>query len=288
MPRGSRIALALLSWLFWGCEGSADDTTAIPGPLLVDHDRVHFIGNSFSGNFGGLNHHLRFALQEQLALEVDTSPEPGDWYYGRALSSMTPELDFVAAQGDVDVCVFTSGRLEVMRMFAEQLSATCGEVVLFSTWNGANPAFNPAVFPAAINGMVEDARTIEAEYPNVRVIPIAYVWHELSLNPPFDPPRADYLYVTDNIHQNGLGTIVNTYAAYAALTARSPVGLEYDPNALVDVPFIVDGRIGLHFEEEPFLNDGDAADLSVSLRRSLQRRVWLHVNEWYADETSLE
>ncbi len=287
MFRGSRIAAPLLVWFVCGCEGTADET-AVPGPLLEHLDRVHFIGNSFSGNFGGLNHHLQVVLARRQGLEIETTPEAGDWYYGRALSSMTPELDFVANEGNVDVCVFTSGRPDTMRMFAEQPSQSCGEVVLFSTWNGANPAFNPEVFPAAIEGMVEDARTIEAEFPSVRVVPTAHVWRGLSLDPPLDPPRADYLYVTDNIHQNGLGTIVNAYTMYAALTAQSPVGLEYDPNALVDVPFVVEQRVGLHFEEEPFLNEGDVVTLDASLQRTLQQRVWRHVNEWYADEVSSE
>lgn len=288
MFRGSRIAAALLAWFVFGCEGGTDDETLVPGPLIEDRDRVHFIGNSFTGNFGGLNHHLQVVLGDELDQRIETTPEAGDWYYGRALTSMTPELEFVSSEANIDVCVFTSGRLDTMRMFAAELSASCGEVVLFSTWNGANPAFNPEVFPAAIEGMVADARTIEAEFPNVRVVPTAHVWRELSLDPPFDPPRTDYLYVTDNIHQNGLGTIVNTYTMFATLTAHSPVGLEYDPNALVDVPFVVDERVGLHFEEEPFVDEGDVVTLDASLRRALQRRVWQHVNEWYSGGTSVE
>lgn len=273
---------------------SADESSTgtgsgvVPEGIVMDGDRVRFVGNSYTGNYGGLNNYVAAAVAAgQQGLWLQTFPQDQSWFFGQPLSGMTSALDAIESEEPYETCVFTSGSLGTMRTFATTLSSLCTNVVLYATWEGANPVVDGPSYASRIETVLSNARQLESEFPQLRVVPAALVFYDLSVEPLFDVPRLDYLNRSENIHQNGLGTIVNSYVFYAVLTGESPLDVLYDYNG-AQGPAIADGEtIGLADEQAPFSGGGTVV-YDAEAREAVQRRVWTLVEQWYAGTTAFD
>ncbi len=261
-----------------------------PG-ILFSNAKMSFISNSFMGAWGGLNNYLE--------LMVEASPEPvtlntiparqtsGGWYWGLGLGAMTSALDRIELEGDYSSCIFLDGPLQTMRDFADRLFVACDFVVLFADAGARNPVTLGANHFNVTNSTLSNARIMESEYPDLLVIPTALIFYDLSIDPPITVPRLDYLYGDQNIHQNGLGTLINAFAIYSVLSSRSPVGIgfTYDQPAFGNQKFMQGETIGLGYTD-PFQAPGDDIELTDETRDLFQQRVIELLIQW-KDETSI-
>ncbi len=112
----------------------------------------------------------------------------------------------------------------------------------------------------AVNAM----RAFEKE-TGATVIPVAVLYHDLTVRPPNQMPRVDYLWQKADAHQNALGTMASALLMVAVLTGESPAGLNFD-----FPPHIV----GQQLTDEPDLR------LTRELREILQYRSWSVAQDW--------
>src|SRR5690606_10925372 len=153
-----------------------------------------------------------------MGFEVETYPRTratasaenayAGWFYGQGLWLMDPVVDAIAAEGRYDTCVLTSGPWEGgdpstsddedqppggTRDFIAALQPWCDKLILYVTWGhfGLSPTRNPSNYDQAIADVLQEARRVEAQFPDVTTVPLALVFHDLMTNPPFDVPRAD-------------------------------------------------------------------------------------------------
>ncbi|MCF6262384.1 MAG: hypothetical protein L3J24_02155 [Xanthomonadales bacterium] len=258
--------------------------------ILLENAKMSFISNSYMGAWGGLNNYLELAVNASpITVTLNTLParlSNGGWYWGMGLGSMTSALDRVEAEGDYDSCIFLDGPLQTMRAFADRLFAACDQVVLFADAGGHNPVTLGANHFNATNTTLTNARTMEAEYPNLLVIPTALIFYDLTINPPLATPRIDYLYGNNNIHQNGLGTLINAFSMYAVLSSRSPVGLEfeYDQPATPSRKFFFNDTVLIGY---PFPSDApeDFIVFDEATRNAFQQRIIQLLIQWQNSTT---
>ena len=184
------------------------------------------------GAYGGLNNYLELVVNASPnPVQLNTVParsSNGGWYWGMGLGQMTSALDRIENEGDYSTCIFLDGPMETMREFADRLFVACDHVVLFADAGGHNPVSLGKVHYSNTAITLNNARLMQKEYPNLIVVPMAYLFYDLTVNPVVSVPRLDYLYGDDNIHQNGLGTLINAYGLYSTLSSRSPLGLSFD------------------------------------------------------------
>ncbi len=221
-----------------------------PDPQIITANaKLSFIANSFMGAYGGVNNYLELIVNESVnPVTLNTVPariDSGGWYWGMLLSQMTSALERIESEGDYDSCIFLDGSMQTMRDFADRLFVACDKVILFADAGFHNPVTLGGAYFNATATTLANARQMQAEYPELLVVPTAYVFYELTTNPVVNVPRLDYLYGDDNIHQNGLGTLVNAYSLYAAFSSRSPLGLgfEFDQPATDNHSFMSNGFI---------------------------------------------
>ena len=270
------ITLSLLAGLIAAEPVRAQDASAIRDsawdPVIADGERMLFIGNSYMANEGGVFNYLQKALQQHddFSIEVDKHI-----YYGQPLRRMlTDDVRSSIASDRFDTVVFTSERLETMKEFEELVRGSGKKSVVFVTWEGRHPGHNATEeeYTEATRRTVQAMRQMEKE-TGATTVPVAVAYHDLTLRPPMDVPRVDYLWMADNIHQNELGTLVNMWMLYAILTGKSPVGID------IDMPPHIEGET---------LQDDSQVRATPEMRKALQERVWKIAQQWKAGETHLD
>jgi hypothetical protein len=281
-----------LSSLVIGAQAPGAPYAPDPG-IFKAGARMSFISNSYMGEWSGVEQYVREML---LASPIGVAPEmvpareeQRGWYWGMGLASMTSALERVEREGTYDTCVFLNGPLETMREFARRLTAACRQVVLFVAPGGKNPRTLGEKLRGSVAASLSDGRTLEREFPGLLVVAGALIFYDLAQRPPVDVPRVDYLYGLDNIHQNGLGTLVNAFAMFAVMSGRSPVGLAfpYDRPAREDQKFMRGDTIGLS-RPSPFATPGDEIPFPPRVRDLFQRRVLDLVQAWQAHATEFD
>lgn len=260
--------------------------TAWP-PILKDGDRLYFVGNSYMGNHGGLPRALEKLLaQREPPLSVQSD---GSIFFGKGLGEMhRPDVAASLSSGVFSVCVITSGKLDAMRRFANALGG-CERSVVFLTWP-INPVVagkrDLAQYQADLSAMVADVRAFERE-AGASVIP-AGIAHEMLLRePPPEAKRLDWIYWERNIHQNGVGMLVNVYTAYAGLLHESPEGLSFDFVAPYQGDIFVGQRIATRQTKGDKLHY-DEVVLTDELRSTLQKVAWKAVVDWRNGTTKFD
>ena len=142
------------------------------------------------------------------------------------------------------------------------------------TWETKHPG-NRATenqYTAATRRSVLAMRELERE-TGATIIPAAVLFHDLTVRPPDEVPRVDYLWKERNIHQNALGTMANALLMSAVLTGESPARLNFD-----FPPYIV----GQKFRDEPGLR------FTRDMRETLQYRAWAVAQAWVKGTSHLE
>lgn len=243
-----------------------------PTPLVDDGDKLLFIGNSYTANEGGVYSYLAKALKQSGDATISFDRKI---YYGKPLQAMwTDEVRAAIASKQFDTVVITSGSLDVMKQFDAAIKAAGAKTVVFMTWSGQHPGNRATVsqYTQMTRESVSQMRQMEKETGAI-IVPAAVAYHSLTLDPPGKPPRVDYLWRANNIHQNELGTMVNAWMFYAVLTGKSPVGLDFD------MPPHVVGEV---------LSQDSELRLSPQLRKALQERVWQVTQHWRSGQSHLE
>ncbi len=240
-------------------------------PIVRDGDHLLFVGNSYMANEGGVYNYFQAALRKR-GIEITHESKIA---FGQPLSEMvTREVGDAMMSPDVDVVVITSGDPKVMKQFATKIKSSGKRLAVFMTWEAKHPG-NRATLPqytTATRNEVRTMREIEKE-TGATIVPAAVLFHDLTVNPPSDVPRIDYLWRQANIHQNSLGTMANALLMVAMLTGESPAGLNFD-----FPPHIV----GQQLSAEPELR------LTRELRETLQYRAWAVAQDWTKGKTHLE
>jgi hypothetical protein len=254
--------------------------------IVADGDRMFFVGNSYTGNDGGLPIHIETGWRSAAtALLVETDAL---YYWGQALGSMyTPEVVDTIETGQFDTCVVTSGSLGDMLQFVPLVERNCDHFVVYMTW-----AINPTMtsmqeYRDGTAAIVATMRDLE-EMIDVRVVPSGLVYYDLIADPPRDDLREDWLYFPQNIHQNGVGIALNVYTFYAALVAESPLGIDYD----LVIPW--DGTVVIEDEMvvTRWADDGsylyDEIVFDEAFRTALQQRAWDVTKAWVDGTTEFD
>lgn len=247
---------------------------------------MFFVGNSFTGNDGGLPIHLEHAWPHaSLPLHVQTDAQ---YFWGQGLGAMyTPAVVDAIEGGRFDTCVVTSGTIDEMTRFAALVERHCDHFVVFMTW-----ARNPTIstmreFRDGTAAIVDDLRELERR-TSAHVIPSGLVFYDLVATPPRAGLREDWLFFPQNIHQNGAGVAINVYVAYAALVAESPVGIEYEL-VLPDGAVVVSGeRVATRKLEDKKTYAYDELVFDDELRTALQERAWNITAAWFAGNTEFD
>ena len=261
--------------------------------ILFNGAKISFISNSYMGAYGGLNNYLELIVNaSDNPVTLNTMPARmtnGGWYWGMVLSQMTSALDRIENEGDYDTCLFLDGDIQTMREFADRLFAACDDVVLFADGGGHNPVTLGNNYLNNTATTLANARLMQSEYPNLLVVPMAYVFYGLTINPVGVVPRLDYLYGDNNIHQNGLGTLVNTFTLYSMLTSKSPLGLsfDFDQPATINHSFI-DGNDILIGHSFPSDTPEDRILFDESTQHVFQQTILDLLVEWHQGNTEFD
>jgi hypothetical protein len=269
--------------------GTVDETTGMAhtwDPIVADGDRMFFVGNSFTGNEGGLPEHLEAAWPSATSpLSIETEAL---YYYGQPLGAMfTTDVVTTIETGNFDTCVVTSGSLGEMLEFVPIVEASCDHLVVYMTW-AVNPTLGSmGSYRDGTASIVATMRELE-DTTEARVVPSGLVYYDLISNPPRDDLRLDWLYFPQNIHQNGAGVALNAYVFYAALVGQSPVGIDYD------LVYPWDGTVILADEQVATRRDTSGAYLydeivfDEAFRTTLQQRAWDVTSAWFAGTTEFD
>lgn len=282
---------AIASWLLMpamatmavGCAINAQDpalfeaggevATTGPAPLVADGDSILFVGNSYMGNKGGVYNYLARAMA---AADPPLRLVPSSRiFYGQGLQSMcTDRVRRMIINGGFAAVVITSGDGETMRRFDKTIREHGAATVVYMTWSGRHPGNGATIedYRQWTARSVQVMREMECDTGAV-VVPLAVIYYDLTVRPPRDGLRVDYLWEPANIHQNELGTVVNSWALYAVLTGRSPIGIDYDSQ-----PHVVGDR----------LSENPDIVFDVPLRRALQERVLDVVRQWQSGKTEFD
>lgn len=232
-------------------------------PVVKDGDHLLFIGNHHMADNGGVYNYFQAALKKR-GIEVTHESKIAP---GKSLSDMvTREIGDAMMKEDVDVVVITSGDLKVIKQFATKLIGSGKRLVVFMTWEGKHPSNRAALSQStkSIRNAVRAMREFEKD-SGATIIPVAVLQHELTIRPPDQMPRVDYLWQKADDHQNALSTMASALLMVAVLTGESPAGLNFD-----FPPHIV----GQQLSDEPDLR------LSREVREILQYRSWAVAQDW--------
>jgi hypothetical protein len=240
-------------------------------PIVRDGDHLLFVGNELMENDGGVYNYLQTALRKR-GMEVTHQSKIGT---GKSLREMvTRDVGDAMVSADVDVVVITSGDPKVMRQFATKLKDSGKRLVVFMTWEEKHPG-NRASYPqytTATRNAVRTMRELEKE-TGATIVPAAVLFHDLTLRPPSDMPRIDFLWRKASVNQNALGTMASALLMTAMLIGESPAGLNFDYP-----PYLV----GQQLQDDPGLR------LTRELREVLQYRAWDIAQAWTKGKTHLE
>lgn len=193
---------------------------------------MFFVGNSFFA-WGGRNlpDWVRaLGAADGVPLEVGGDIVPGDRRLGEFLTDRA--VVEALASRRYQVWVLQAHELEpvdhaaafeqAVRDFDRAIRAAGGRTVLFMTWEFPWRRFLP-----------ELARAYESigQSLGLPIIPAGEIYGDLERDPPPGRPAffltADPEHPNGDLHENELGTAVNTFATYGILTGRDPRGLNF-------------------------------------------------------------
>jgi hypothetical protein len=269
-----------------GAPGQSTGEAITWDPIAADGARLYFVGNSYTGNTGGLPNHLQAAwLTAMTPLSIE---QDAHYYWGQSLGSMyTNEVLGAITSGNYDVCTITSGTVSQMQSFADVIDDSCGHFVVYMTW-GLNPAIGGMEnYRAGTASIVASMRQFETQ-ADVRIVPSGLVYYDLLADPPFEGLREDWLYWPGNIHQNGVGIALNTYVFYAALYSESPVGIDYELIIPWNGSVVVSGDQVATREAGDSLYFYDEIVFDDEFRTALQQRAWDLTEDWFAHTTEFD
>ncbi len=187
---------------------------------------------------------------------------------------VTREIGDAMLADQVKVVVITSGDLVAMKQFATKLKGSGKKLVVFMTWESKHPGNHgtPNQYTSATQRAIKVARQMEKE-TGATIVPVAVLYHDLTIRPPQGMPRVDYLWKKGSAQQNALGNLASALLLSAILTGEKPAGLNFDVP-----PQIVGQRV----QDEPDLR------LTRELRDELQYRAWAVAQAWARGKSHLE
>jgi hypothetical protein len=204
-------------------------------PLIAEGGSVFFVGNSFFGwNDRPLPRWvsaLGAAMPTPVPIEVGSDIVFGDAPLGEFLEH--PATRQALAQRRYDVFVLQGHELEAVddqegffaavRSFDRAVTQAGGRTALFMTWDFP---WRPFIADVAAS---YDQIGRELGLP---VIPAGLVYEDCRRHPPPEQPpywlTADPEHPEGDLHPNEKGSAVNTYATFATLTGRDPMGVNFE------------------------------------------------------------
>lgn len=218
----------------------AGASIATPIPLIVPGESVFFVGNSFFG--GGaeqldvLVKNLGTVVTPAFPIETGThivyGVQPLSWFFQQ------PASQNAIASGSHDVFVLQGEEHEpvqnpeafkqAVRDYHAAITAKGGRVLLFMTWEFSWEK-DTTFFMQLVAAYEDIGRELD-----VPVIPVGLIYDDCN-EEPFGAEPPYWLLVSQDIHQNQRGTLVNAYATFAMLTGINPLGVPvpgYEPAGL--------------------------------------------------------
>lgn len=227
-----RVCSSFVAMLFFlGCHGSArpDIQPVLFPPPLPNGGTVFFVGNSFLGWDGRNLPQWVAALGKARGptFAVGSDIVPGDLPLAAFLHH--PTVEAALASRKYEVWVIQGHELEpvdhplafkqAVRDFDRAIRASGGHTMLFMTWEFRWRKFLPELAYAY--------ESIGQEL-GIPIIPAGLVYRDCELSPPgnFSPffLTASPKVPDGDLHENKYGAAANTYATYAMLTGRNPLG----------------------------------------------------------------
>jgi hypothetical protein len=224
------ILLCLLALLL-GCRNEREPklSPALYDPPLPNGGSIFFVGNSFFGWEGrNLPEWVRALGQAQgVPFTVGGDIVPGDLPLSDFLRH--PAIQRALASRGYKVWVLQGHELEpvdhpqefkqAVRDFNRAITAAGGKAVLFMTWEFRWRRFLPEV---------ADAYESIGQELGIPVIPAGLVYWDCGRSPPGN--RGPFFLTASpehpdgDLHENALGSAVDTYVTYSILTGRNPLG----------------------------------------------------------------
>lgn len=240
---------------------------------VAQGDAILFVGNSFTGEAGGLDVYVRMALADGPSpVQVSTGRSLSygydiDYLYNTsdAVSQIeTGDWDIVVLQGYWSGIDDPPGSLDTFDLYVDRfdsvIAASGAQTVLFMPWTSSptTSGINWTTYALESRAFRDNHRSTGLRI-DAPVAPCGWVWYDLVTDKPDTTLPDDFLY-GDAIHQNELASYVNAYVFYTLLTHRSPVGLDFHYTTVTNVVF------------------------DDALRTVLQERVWDLMQEWLPQE----
>lgn len=193
-------------------------------------ERILFVGNSYTGFEGGLHNHVKsICAMGSPALNITTTLE---WAGGTELLELydvtnavseirTGNYDIVVLQSDNDPFIDTARFFRAVRKFDVEIKAAGAQTVLFMPWTYPTQELGSYTY------CYNNHNAIAAEI-GAFIVPVGTVWWGMRKRPPLG--LTEFACWVDNgndCHKDDTGTTLNTYIFYAALTGRSPMGINF-------------------------------------------------------------
>jgi hypothetical protein len=200
------------------------------GIPIHEGERILFVGNSYTGFTGGLHNHVKtICTMGDAPIDIDTHLE---WAGGTELIDLydvtnavgeirTGNYDIVVLQADNNPFIDPATFFEAVRKFDVEIRAVGAQTVLYMVWTYPTQELGSYLY--CLNNHTQIAAEVGAF-----IVPVGVAWWGLRKRPPLGQGEF-FLYVDDgaDCHQNEIGTTLNTYIFYAALTGNSPVGIDF-------------------------------------------------------------
>jgi hypothetical protein len=221
------------SYRWANCPGDRSKDELLPA-LVKDGDAVFFAGNSFFGWQGRVLSVWVAALGRAMSppIRIETG---ADILFGntplaefldhpatrQALASRKYKV-FVLQAEEYEPVDHKLAFHQAVRDFHRAITAAGGRTVLFMTWEFPWRRF--------IDQLAASYDEIGREL-GIPVIPVGLACRDSELAPPpHEPPfalTADPQHPQGGLHENEKGTAVDTYATFAMLTGRNPLGKNF-------------------------------------------------------------
>jgi hypothetical protein len=202
---------------------------------IQDGERILFVGNSYTGFEGGLHNHVKTICSmgsPSLNITADIS-----WAGGTELLELydvtdavskirTGNYDIVVLQADNDPFIDTARFFQAVRKFDVEIKAAGAQTVLFMPWT------YPTQELGSYSYCLNNHNAIAAEV-GAYIVPVGTVWWGMRKRPPLGLEEfACWVDGGNDCHQDDTGQTLNTYIFYAALTGRSPMGINFGYGSL--------------------------------------------------------
>jgi hypothetical protein len=220
-----------------GDGGSGQAAAPVDTPWRVQNgDGVFFVGNSFFGGdhdrLADLVVRLGGAVHPPITMRTGSHVVYGNrplaWFFEQ------PESQEAIRSGDYRVFILQGEEREpvdkedafrqAVHDYHEAVTAHGGRLMLFMTWD--------FIWESESNFFQRLSSTYDAlgRELGIPVIPVGLIYDDCNQNP--WGGEAPYWLTSQGLHQNAMGTAVNTYATFAMLTGVNPVGAPFtEPEA---------------------------------------------------------